>query len=104
MNETTITLLASPAAIATFVWTVFFGGIAKFRTLFQWIFKIFVDQKSLSRKGGGWSKRRSYLEENVGADAIALTLGDLAEIDEVMPAGSAAGERYAEVGMRTLNR
>ena len=50
------------------------------------------------------TKRRSYLEENVGADAIALTLGDLAEIDEVMPAGSAAGERYAEVGMRTLNR
>ena len=50
------------------------------------------------------TKRRSYLEENVGAASIALTLGDLAEIDAAMPSGAAAGERYAELGMRTLNR
>ncbi len=50
------------------------------------------------------TKRRSYLEENVGALEVDLTLADLAEIDSVMPAGAAAGERYAEVGMRTLNR
>jgi microcompartment protein CcmL/EutN len=31
-----------------------------------------------------------------------LTMGDLAEIDAAMPAGAAAGERYAEVGMRTV--
>jgi aryl-alcohol dehydrogenase-like predicted oxidoreductase len=50
------------------------------------------------------TKRRAYLEENIGAARIELTLGDLAEIDEAMPAGVAAGERYAEVGMRTLDR
>lgn len=50
------------------------------------------------------TKRRSYLEENVGALEVVLTLADLAEIDSVMPGGAAAGERYAEVGMRTLNR
>ena len=44
------------------------------------------------------TKRRSYLAENVGAASIALTLGDLAEIDAAMPSGAAAGERYAEVG------
>jgi aryl-alcohol dehydrogenase-like predicted oxidoreductase len=50
------------------------------------------------------TKRRSYLEENVGALDVVLSLADLAEIDSAMPAGAAAGERYAEVGMRTLNR
>ena len=50
------------------------------------------------------TKRRHWLEENVAAEAVTLTLGDLAEIDEVLPAGAAAGERYAETGMRTLNR
>lgn len=50
------------------------------------------------------TKRRRWLEENVAAEAVTLTLGDLAEIDEVVPAGAAAGERYAETGMRTLNR
>ena len=50
------------------------------------------------------TKRRSYLEENAGAAQIGLTLGDLAEIDEAMPPGAAAGDRYAEVGMRTVGR
>ena len=49
------------------------------------------------------TKRRSYLEQNVAAAGIVLTLGDLAEIDQVMPAGAAAGERYAEAGMRSIN-
>jgi aryl-alcohol dehydrogenase-like predicted oxidoreductase len=50
------------------------------------------------------TKRRRYLEENVGAAGVELTLGDLAEIDAAMPAGAAAGDRYAAVGMRTVNR
>jgi aryl-alcohol dehydrogenase-like predicted oxidoreductase len=50
------------------------------------------------------TKRRHWLEENVAAEAVTLTLGDLAEIDEALPAGAAAGERYAETGMRSLNR
>jgi aryl-alcohol dehydrogenase-like predicted oxidoreductase len=48
------------------------------------------------------TKRRRYLEENVAAAEMALTMGDLAEIDAAMPASAAAGERYAEAGMRTV--
>src|SRR3954447_17100834 len=48
------------------------------------------------------TKRRPYLEENAAAAEMALTMGDLAEIDASMPAGAAAGERYAEAGMRTV--
>jgi aryl-alcohol dehydrogenase-like predicted oxidoreductase len=50
------------------------------------------------------TKRRRYLEENVGALEVELTLGELAEIDAAMPAGAAAGARYAEAGMRTIGR
>jgi aryl-alcohol dehydrogenase-like predicted oxidoreductase len=50
------------------------------------------------------TKRRRYLEENVAAAAIELSTGDLAEIDEAMPAGAATGERYAEAGMQTVGR
>ncbi|MFO1075512.1 MAG: aldo/keto reductase [Geminicoccaceae bacterium] len=50
------------------------------------------------------TKRRRYLEENVAALAVALTAEDLAAIDRAMPPGAAAGARYAEAGMRTLDR
>jgi aryl-alcohol dehydrogenase-like predicted oxidoreductase len=50
------------------------------------------------------TKRRRYLEENVRSVEIELTLGDLAEIDSAMPAGAAAGARYAEAGMRAIGR
>jgi aryl-alcohol dehydrogenase-like predicted oxidoreductase len=49
------------------------------------------------------TKQRRYLEENVGALDIELTAGDLEEIEEVAPKGAAAGERYHEAGMRTIN-
>lgn len=47
------------------------------------------------------TKRREYLEENVGAAAIELTNDDLARIDEAAPKGAAAGLRYAD--MRSVN-
>ena len=50
------------------------------------------------------TKRRRWLEENLAAETVTLTLGDLAEIDEAMPAGAAAGARYAEAGMRSVGR
>jgi aryl-alcohol dehydrogenase-like predicted oxidoreductase len=50
------------------------------------------------------TKRRTYLEENVGALDVQLTDDDLERIDRVMPLGAAAGERYLPQGMRTLNR
>ncbi|HEX3274465.1 MAG TPA: aldo/keto reductase [Gemmatimonadales bacterium] len=50
------------------------------------------------------TKQRKYLEENVRAIEVELTPGDLAEIDEVAPQGAAAGARYNEGGMRTIDR
>ena len=49
------------------------------------------------------TKQRRYLEENVAALEIDLSPADLEEIEEVAPRGAAAGERYHEAGMRTIN-
>jgi len=49
------------------------------------------------------TKQRRYLEENVRALEVELTHADLEEIDEVAPKGVAAGARYHEAGMRTIN-
>ena len=50
------------------------------------------------------TKRRKYLEENAGAAGVTLTADDLARIEEAMPRGSAAGERYTEEQMRAVGR
>jgi aryl-alcohol dehydrogenase-like predicted oxidoreductase len=50
------------------------------------------------------SKRRERLEENAAASDIQLTADDLREIDALLPAGIAAGTRYAEGGMKTIDR
>jgi aryl-alcohol dehydrogenase-like predicted oxidoreductase len=50
------------------------------------------------------TKRRDYLEENAGAAGVRLTEDDLASIEEAMPRGSAAGERYGEEQMRAVGR
>ena len=50
------------------------------------------------------TKRRKYLEENIGALDVTLTREDLERIDRIIPAGAAAGTRYAAEGMNTLNR
>jgi aryl-alcohol dehydrogenase-like predicted oxidoreductase len=47
------------------------------------------------------TRRRSYLEENVGALDVELTEGDLARIDAELP--EAAGERYDEAGMASVH-
>lgn len=49
------------------------------------------------------TKRRRYLEENVGASDITLTGDDLAAIDAVSPRGVASGERYNERDLRKVN-
>lgn len=49
------------------------------------------------------TKRRAYLEENVGATEITLTPEDLRLLDEVAPKGIAAGERYPEEHMSVVN-
>jgi aryl-alcohol dehydrogenase-like predicted oxidoreductase len=43
------------------------------------------------------TKQVSYLEQNVAAAEVELSEDDLRRIDEVAPAGTAAGERYADM-------
>jgi aryl-alcohol dehydrogenase-like predicted oxidoreductase len=50
------------------------------------------------------TKRRKYLEENAGAADVTLAKEDLRRIEEAMPRGSAAGERYSEEQMRAVGR
>ena len=49
------------------------------------------------------TKRRTYVEENIGALNVQLTSADVARIEGVATKGVAAGGRYAESGMRTVN-
>ena len=49
------------------------------------------------------TKRRSYLEDNVGAVAVTLTAAELAELDKAFPKDAAAGLRYPEAGMGTID-
>ena len=44
------------------------------------------------------TKKRSRLEENVGALDVVLTADDLARLDELTPVGVAAGDRYPDMG------
>lgn len=48
------------------------------------------------------TKKRVYLEENVGALDVKLSKEDIAQIDEMIPKGTTAGSRYAD--MSTVNR
>jgi aryl-alcohol dehydrogenase-like predicted oxidoreductase len=50
------------------------------------------------------TRRRERLEENAAAADLKLTKGDLRRIAEAIPAGSAAGARYAEQQMQSVNR
>ncbi len=49
------------------------------------------------------TKKTKYLLENVGAVNVKLTKEELQRIDAAAPKGSAAGERYEQNGMKTLN-
>jgi aryl-alcohol dehydrogenase-like predicted oxidoreductase len=49
------------------------------------------------------TKRRSYLEENLGALDVELTGEDLVAIERVTPRGSVAGERYTPEHMANVD-
>jgi aryl-alcohol dehydrogenase-like predicted oxidoreductase len=49
------------------------------------------------------TKRRAFLEDNVGAASIALSAADIHRIEEAMPRGAIVGTRYPEAAMRALN-
>jgi aryl-alcohol dehydrogenase-like predicted oxidoreductase len=48
------------------------------------------------------TKRRKYLEDNIGAVDVKLSPDDLARLDEIVPQNAAAGERYPEAGMKAV--
>jgi aryl-alcohol dehydrogenase-like predicted oxidoreductase len=50
------------------------------------------------------TKRRKYLEENVGALQVKFSAEDLRRIEEVAPKGAASGLRYPEAMMSLVNR
>jgi aryl-alcohol dehydrogenase-like predicted oxidoreductase len=50
------------------------------------------------------TKRRKYIEENVGALEVRLTEEDLQRINDAFPTGAAAGPRYPEQMMSAVNR
>jgi aryl-alcohol dehydrogenase-like predicted oxidoreductase len=50
------------------------------------------------------TKRRKYLEDNVGAVNVQLTPDDVRRIEEVFPSGAAAGDRYPEHMMQLVNQ
>ena len=50
------------------------------------------------------TKHIRYLDENIGALEVKLTDEDLKRLDEILPPGAAAGQRYHERGMETVNR
>lgn len=50
------------------------------------------------------TKRRTYLEENVGALDVKFTAEELSRIEAVFPPGVAAGGRYAPQAMALLNK
>jgi aryl-alcohol dehydrogenase-like predicted oxidoreductase len=50
------------------------------------------------------TKRRKFLEDNVGALNVRLSEGDLRRMSDVFPWGAAAGERYPEHVMKLVNQ
>lgn len=49
------------------------------------------------------TRRRKYLEENLGALDVVLTAADLAELDAAFPLNISAGDRYPASMMRSVN-
>jgi aryl-alcohol dehydrogenase-like predicted oxidoreductase len=50
------------------------------------------------------TKQVKYLDENIGALDVKLDQADLDRLHAILPPGAAAGERYHERGMATVNR
>src|SRR5579884_752823 len=50
------------------------------------------------------TKHVKYLDQNIGALEVKLTDEDPRRLDEILPPGAAAGQRYHERGMETVNR
>jgi class 3 adenylate cyclase len=70
---------------------------------------LFVEELTKAGRAGALivpipgAKSRKHLEENVRAADIVLTADDLAEIDRIVPPGSASGTRYPIGQMHRVN-
>ncbi|MCM3879708.1 MAG: aldo/keto reductase [Vicinamibacterales bacterium] len=49
-------------------------------------------------------KKRTHLEDNLGALTVSLSASDLSELDAIFPKDAAAGLRYPDAGMQAVNR
>jgi len=49
------------------------------------------------------TKRVKYLEENAGALTVSLSADELRHLEELLPPGAAAGARYPEAMMKSVN-
>jgi aryl-alcohol dehydrogenase-like predicted oxidoreductase len=49
------------------------------------------------------TRRLEHLEENLAAAALDLAPEDRARLDEIAPPGAAAGTRYPERGMQSVD-
>jgi aryl-alcohol dehydrogenase-like predicted oxidoreductase len=50
------------------------------------------------------TKRRKYLEENVAAAGLRLSIEDIADIEKAVPIDAVAGARYPEAGMQMIGK
>jgi aryl-alcohol dehydrogenase-like predicted oxidoreductase len=50
------------------------------------------------------TKHVRYLDDNIAAIDVKLTQEDLQRLDQILPPGAAAGQRYHARGMETVNR
>ena len=50
------------------------------------------------------TKRRKWLDQNIAATELTLSPDELARLDQILPPGAAAGDRYHAQGMATVNR
>jgi len=50
------------------------------------------------------TKRRTYLQDNVAAAKVLLTVAELDELNRHLPVGMTAGNRYPDQAMAMLDR
>jgi aryl-alcohol dehydrogenase-like predicted oxidoreductase len=50
------------------------------------------------------TKRRAYLEDDLGATAVRLSASDMAQLDRLFPVGSAHGDRYPAMAATLIDR
>jgi aryl-alcohol dehydrogenase-like predicted oxidoreductase len=50
------------------------------------------------------TKRVNYLDDNLGAANVRLTPEDISQIDAILPAGVASGDRYPALAMKAIDK